>query len=47
MVKLLGKGRAYLWNWGNGIGEGKIVETFTGKVKRTIKGHEITRNATA
>lgn len=34
------------WNWGNGTGTGRIVETFTSKVTRTINGSEITRNAT-
>ncbi|KKL99921.1 hypothetical protein LCGC14_1809590 [marine sediment metagenome] len=34
------------WDWGNGTGSGKIVERFTDRVTRTIKGSEITRNAT-
>ncbi|PZX18892.1 Protein of unknown function (DUF2945) [Palleronia aestuarii] len=33
------------WNWGNGTGSGKITERFTEKVTRTIKGSEITRDA--
>ena len=33
------------WNWGGGTGEGRVKEVFTGKVSRTIKGSEITRNA--
>ncbi|MEM6695527.1 MAG: DUF2945 domain-containing protein [Pseudomonadota bacterium] len=33
------------WNWGNGTGEGKVVERFTEPVTRTLKGSEITRNA--
>lgn len=41
----LKKGQRAEWNWGNGIGEGKIVETFTADVTRRIKGKDITRHA--
>lgn len=40
------KGRKVKWNWGEGTGKGRIVERFTKKVTRTIKGNEVTRNAT-
>ncbi len=33
------------WNWGNGTGEGHVREVFREKVTRTIKGAEVTRNA--
>jgi len=33
------------WSWGDGTGSGKITERFTDKVTRTIKGSEITRDA--
>ncbi|MEL7543608.1 MAG: DUF2945 domain-containing protein [Pseudomonadota bacterium] len=33
------------WDWGNGTGTGKITERFTDDVTRTIKGSEVTRNA--
>ena len=33
------------WNWGGGTGQGKVREVFTEKVTRTIKGNEVTRNA--
>ncbi|MEO1552139.1 MAG: DUF2945 domain-containing protein [Pseudomonadota bacterium] len=33
------------WSWGNGTGEGKVVERYTSTVTKTIKGSEITRNA--
>lgn len=33
------------WNWGSGTGTGKVTERFTSKVTRTIKGSEITRDA--
>ncbi|MGB6231706.1 MAG: DUF2945 domain-containing protein [Litorimonas sp.] len=35
------------WDWGNGTGTGKITERFTDNVTRTIKGNEVTRNATS
>lgn len=34
------------WKWGSGTASGTIVERFTDKVTRTIKGSEVTRNAT-
>ncbi|WPY93756.1 DUF2945 domain-containing protein [Limimaricola variabilis] len=33
------------WNWANGTGSGKITKVYTRKITRTIKGSEITRNA--
>ena len=39
------KGDTVEWNWGNGTGSGKVAETFTERVTRTIDGSEITRNA--
>lgn len=33
------------WAWGSGHGEGKVVERFTSEITRTIKGSEVTRNA--
>jgi len=32
------------WKWGNGTAEGKVEETFTEAVTRTIKGSSVTRN---
>ena len=39
------KGDKVEWDWGNGTGTGKITEVHTEKVTRTIKGSEITRDA--
>jgi len=39
------KGSKVTWSWGKGSATGKIVERFTKKVTRTIKGAEITRDA--
>ena len=33
------------WNWANGTGTGKVTERFTSKVTRTLKGSEVTREA--
>lgn len=33
------------WTWGQSKAKGKIAETFTENVTRTIKGKKITRNA--
>jgi hypothetical protein len=39
------KGDSIKWNWGNGEGEGKVTETFTEEVTKTISGSDITRKA--
>lgn len=39
------KGSKVSWNWGANTAQGKIVERFTGKTTRTIKGAEVTRDA--
>lgn len=33
------------WKWGKGEGQGEIVEIFTEKVTKTIKGFSVTRDA--
>jgi hypothetical protein len=38
------KGEKVKWNWGNGTGEGKIVEVFHERIEKKIKGEEIVRN---
>lgn len=35
------------WNWGNGKGTGVIKECFEEDVTKTIKGSEVTRNASS
>ena len=45
MASSYNKGDRVSWEWGNGRAEGKVAETFTEKVTRTIKGNEVTRNA--
>ena len=41
----LRKGSKVSWKWGAHTAHGKIVERFTEKVTRTIKGSEVTRDA--
>jgi hypothetical protein len=45
MSKTYNKNERVKWSWGSGTGEGKVKESFTSRVTRTIKGSEITRNA--
>ena len=33
------------WDWGNGTGTGKVQKIYTQKITRTIKGSEVTRDA--
>lgn len=47
MAKSLRKGSKVSWKWGANTAHGKIVERFTSKVSRTIKGTEVTRDASA
>ncbi len=47
MADGLRKGTRVKWKWGASEAEGKVADIFTGKVTRTIKGKEITRNASA
>ncbi|QDV59060.1 DUF2945 domain-containing protein [Rosistilla oblonga] len=41
------KNQSVQWNFGSGVGKGKIKDAFRSNVTRTIKGSEVTRNATA
>ncbi|QEA38826.1 DUF2945 domain-containing protein [Pistricoccus aurantiacus] len=45
MTKTASAGDTVSWKWGEGRGSGKVIEVFTDKVTRSIKGSEITRNA--
>lgn len=33
------------WNYGNGTAKGQVKESYKEKVTKTLKGHEVTRNA--
>lgn len=41
---MIRKGSEVEWNWGSGSATGKVEETYTSKVTKTIKGTEVTRN---
>lgn len=41
---MIRKGSEVKWKWGSGEASGKVLETYTGSVTKTIKGSEITRN---
>tara|TARA_B100002049_G_C16005694_1_gene343534 strand:+ start:276 stop:488 length:213 start_codon:yes stop_codon:yes gene_type:complete len=40
---MIQKGSNVKWDWGNGTAEGKVTETYTEEVTKTIDGSEITR----
>ncbi|WP_435414686.1 DUF2945 domain-containing protein [Polaribacter aestuariivivens] len=40
---MIKKGTKVSWKWGNGTAEGKVEETYTAEITKTIKGTEVTR----
>ncbi len=40
---MIKKGTTVIWNWGNGTARGKVIETYTEKITKTIKGTKVTR----
>ncbi|NJB38009.1 DUF2945 domain-containing protein [Croceivirga sp. JEA036] len=40
---MIRKGTAVQWKWGNGTAEGKVSETYTEEVTKTINGNKVTR----
>ena len=41
---MIRKGTKVKWSWGNGTATGKVEETFTEEVTRTIEGNTVTRH---
>ncbi len=41
---MIRKGSKVKWKWGSGTAEGRVRETYSEKVTRTIKGGFVTRN---
>ncbi len=39
------KGTKVQWDWGSGSAEGKVDKVYTRKTTRTLKGTEVTREA--
>jgi len=44
MTETFRKGTRVKWNWGQGVGRGRIAERFDRHVERTIEGSRIRRN---
>ena len=40
---MIQKGSTVKWEWGNGTAQGKVKETYSEEVTKTIDGSEITR----
>ena len=40
---MIRKGTEVKWSWGNGTATGKVQETHSEEISRTIKGSEVTR----
>ena len=44
---MIAKGTKVKWKWGSGTATGKVIETYSESVTKTIKGSKITRNGRA
>ncbi|MDQ7917428.1 DUF2945 domain-containing protein [Mesonia sp. MT50] len=40
---MIKKGSKVSWKWGEGTATGKVIETYTQEITKTIKGSKITR----
>ena len=40
---MIQEGTKVKWKWGNGTAEGKVQETYTKKITKSIDGNEVTR----
>ncbi|CAM3429525.1 DUF2945 domain-containing protein [Aequorivita lipolytica] len=41
---MIRKGSQVSWKWGTGTAKGKVVETFSEEISKTLKGSKITRH---
>ena len=41
---MIRKGSKVKWKWGQGEAEGKVVETSSDTISKTIKGNKVTRH---
>ncbi|MEM5565426.1 DUF2945 domain-containing protein [Psychroserpens sp. AS72] len=41
---MIKKGTQVKWKWGNGTASGKVQDSYTQKVTKTIKGTQVTRS---
>jgi hypothetical protein len=44
MTETFRNGMRVRWNWGQGVGRGRIAERFEGQVERIIEGRSVRRN---
>ncbi len=44
---MIREGSEVTWKWGNGTARGKVKETYTEEVTRTLNGSQITRKGEA
>lgn len=40
---MIKKGSNVKWEWGSGEAKGKVIDTYSEKITKTIKGSQITR----
>ncbi len=40
---MIRKGTKVKWKWGSGTASGKVIDTFTQEISKTIKGSKVTR----
>jgi len=43
---MIRKGTTVKWKWGQGYATGKVEQTYTESVTKSLKGNEVTRNGT-
>ncbi len=41
---MIREGSTVKWKWGNGTAQGKVIETYTKTIEKTIEGNTVTRN---
>lgn len=44
MTESFRKGARVKWNWGQGVGRGRVAERYDGRVERTVEGTRLRRN---
>lgn len=42
-ITMIQEGTKVKWKWGNGTAKGKVQETYTKKITKSIDGNEVTR----
>ncbi|UAB75834.1 DUF2945 domain-containing protein [Mesoflavibacter sp. SCSIO 43206] len=43
---MIRQGSKVKWKWGSGTAKGKVQETYTKQITKTIKGTDVTRDGT-